>query len=102
MSFRIAECTLPRDFVHAQSVHRRVWGLNDIETLPVHVMSASVKAGACVLCAYVDDEPVGFLYSMPGWDGQRNHPFLYIHNLGVVVNSEGRGIGLALIRAFAR
>ncbi len=78
-----------------QALHRTIWGLGDLEVTPTHIYQAAQHAGGLILCGYVNEEPVGYVFGFPGRDGDGGCYF-YSHNLGVLEGWRNRGIGFAL------
>lgn len=83
-----------RELNEAAALERRIWGLPPI---PVHQTYTAANNGGIVLGAYLDGEPVGFLYSFAGFrDGT---PYLYSHMLGIVPACRDGGLGRRLKEA---
>ncbi|MBD3225113.1 MAG: GNAT family N-acetyltransferase [Caldithrix sp.] len=78
-----------------QYLHKTIWGLDDLEMIPSHMYIATDHCGGQMLCAYMDQQPVGFVYGFPGID-EKNKAYFYSHNLGVLKEYRNRGIAFLL------
>ena len=76
----------------AVALQREVWG--DPVVVPSNLLLASVHVGAFLALAYVDDKPVGFVYS---FYGVRDWRFVHhSHMLAVLPEHRGTAIARAL------
>lgn len=74
-----------------QYVEKAVW---NTDTVPVHQTFTTVNNGGIILGAYYNESMVGFLYSFPGFDGNKH--YLCSHMLGILPEFRKYGIGLAM------
>lgn len=58
--------------------------------------------GALILLAFVSSGPAGILVAFPGFSTFRARPLLNIHDLAVLAQCRGRGIGRSLLAAAER
>lgn len=82
-------------FGDVQYLHSTIWGLDDLEITPTHIYRAARHAGGQVLCAYVDGDPVGYVFGFAGLEPDGGCYF-YSHNLGVLEDWRNQGIASAL------
>ena len=87
------------EFRSAEELQRRVWGFVDVEVVPLHTLLAASKNGGLALGAFRHDdaateELVGLAFGFAGRDalGPKHHS----HIVGVVPETQGRGVGAAL------
>jgi predicted GNAT superfamily acetyltransferase len=85
----------PRDFIDCQQLQKLVWGMNDVDIVPVHLLRVFVDGGGLIINAYIDKQrPIGTTISFPmKYAGK---PVLYSHMTGVLRSYHNKGIGLAL------
>jgi len=76
---------------HCVELQREVWGLADVELIPVRMLVTHIRVGGLVLGAFEDDRMVGFLNATPGVRNGR--PYWYSHMLAVQNPYRDRGIG---------
>ncbi|MBK9749689.1 MAG: GNAT family N-acetyltransferase [Chloroflexi bacterium] len=95
-SLRIIVPESLREYEDVQKLHKTVWGLDDLQVTPLHILMASQKIGGLVLCGYIDDQPVGFIHALCGVDPDSRQIYMYSHNLGVIPYLQGKGIGFQL------
>ena len=88
-------------FTDLQFLHKKIWGIQDIDVTPTHIYSAVHKNGGVMLCAYIDNEPVAFSFGFYGKDEDDRYYF-YSHNMGVLKEYRHQGIGLLLKLELAR
>jgi predicted GNAT superfamily acetyltransferase len=75
-------------------IQRKVWGLADIEVIPVRMLVTQIRVGGLVLGAFDGDQLIGFLNAMPGLrDGM---PYWYSQMLAVKDEYRNHGTGAAL------
>lgn len=91
----IKVCTTNQMFKDVQSLHRAIWGLDDLEVTPTHIYMAAYHVGGQILCAYIEDQPVGYVFGFPGVE-ESGEPYFYSHNLGVLEGWRNQGIAIAL------
>ncbi len=85
-----------------EAVQRAVWGQNPDYLVPRHMLVSISQNGGLVLCAYLDDEPVGCLISFLGADVEdESRPAmanlkLFSKRLAVLPAYREQGIGYRL------
>jgi predicted GNAT superfamily acetyltransferase len=81
-----------------ESLQGRVWGLDGIDVVPLHLMITMQKSGGLVLGAFDEtDRMVGFLLGFLGaCDGDVRRPKHCSHMMGVLEEWRGRGVGYRL------
>ena len=81
-----------------ESLQERVWGLDGIDVVPLHLMITMQKSGGLVLGAFDEtDRMVGFLLGFLGaCDGDVRRPKHCSHMMGVLEERRGRGVGYRL------
>jgi predicted GNAT superfamily acetyltransferase len=81
-----------------ESLQGRVWGLDGIDVVPLHLMITMQKSGGLVLGAFDEtDRMVGFLLGFLGaCDGNVRRPKHCSHMMGVLEEWRGRGVGYRL------
>ena len=83
------------DFVDCQRLQKLVWGMNELDIVPAHLLRVFVDGGGLIINAYSHTKkPVGTTISFPmKYAGK---PILYSHMTGVLRDYHSKGIGLAL------
>jgi len=71
-----------------QQVEKSVW---QMPTIPIHQTYTALNNGGVILGAYDKDKIIGFLYSFPGFDGEK--PYLCSHMLGIMADYRKAGLG---------
>jgi predicted GNAT superfamily acetyltransferase len=90
----IRKITELADLEKCVELQREVWGLADIEVIPVRMLVTQGRIGGVVLGAFEGDQLVGFSNSMPGIrDGK---PYWYSSMLAVRKEGRNRGLGADL------
>jgi predicted GNAT superfamily acetyltransferase len=78
-----------------ETLQREVWGFDDVEVVPLHVLLTAARHGGLLLAAYRGDRMVGFTFGYRGLDDD-GVPVLCSHLLAVRSSERGRGLGAAL------
>lgn len=78
-----------------ETLQREVWGFDDIEVVPLHVLLTAARHGGILLGAYADERMVGFSFGYRGLDLDGT-PVLCSHLLAVAPHLRGQGVGAAL------
>lgn len=78
-----------------EELQREVWGFDDIEVVPLHVLMTTVRHGGQLLGAFDGDRVVGFSFGFRGVDVD-GAPVLCSHLLAVAPAARGQGLGIAL------
>lgn len=71
-----------------QQVEKSVW---QMPTIPIHQTYTALNNGGVILGAYDKNKIIGFLYSFPGFDGEK--PYLCSHMLGILADYRKEGLG---------
>src|SRR5262245_41004599 len=72
-------------------LQREVWGLADIEVIPLRMLVTQIRVGGLMLGAFDGAQLLAFLNSMPGIrDGE---PYWYSQMLAVREEYRNRGLG---------
>lgn len=78
-----------------ETVQREVWGFDDVEVVPLHVLLTTARHGGLLLAAYRGARMVGFSFGYRGLDVDAT-PVLCSHLLAVHPSERGRGLGARL------
>ncbi|MDZ7707106.1 MAG: hypothetical protein U5J97_04265 [Trueperaceae bacterium] len=78
-----------------EELQREVWGFDDVEVVPLHVLMTSVRHGGQLLGAFDGDRIVGFSFGFRGVDVDGTAA-LCSHLLAVAPAARGQGLGIAL------
>lgn len=92
----IREPSTHQDFLDVQNLHKTIWGLEDIDVHPKHMLVSIQQSHGLVLCAYYDDQPIGFLFGYCGITEDQKL-YLHCHNVGVLKEYRNFGIGYRLL-----
>jgi predicted GNAT superfamily acetyltransferase len=90
------------EFHAAEDLQRQVWQSNDLEIVPLHMLTTVAHNGGLVLGAFHADRLVGYLLGFLGTDeGQANRPALArlkhcSHMMGVLPEYQGQHVGYQL------
>ncbi len=95
---RIERLTEIDRYHECESLQERVWGLDGLDVVPLHLMITMQKNGGLVLGAFDEaDRMVGFLLGFLGArDGDVRRPKHCSHMMGVLEEWRGRGVGYRL------
>ena len=94
MNPRIESLRSQGDLRECEELQRRIWGMEDREVVPHHILTGIQKHGGLLLGAYEGDDMVGFLFGFDGEHrGKRCH---YSHMCGVVNERRFSGVGYEL------
>jgi predicted GNAT superfamily acetyltransferase len=75
-------------------LQQRVWGYSAIDTVPEQMFVVAKESGGQVLCAFDNDQPIGFALAYAGI--HHGEPYLHSHMVGIVPEFQNRGIGRLL------
>jgi len=78
-----------------EGLQREVWGFDDVEVVPLHVLMTAVRHGGSILGAFDGGRLVGFSFGFLGHD-EDGTSVLCSHLLAVSPPARGRGVGVAL------
>src|SRR6476646_854306 len=90
----IRECTDLKELAKCVELQKAVFALPDIEISPVRHLVVTKSAGGFTLGAFIDDELVGFVLSVPAY--LRGKRALYSHMTAVKAGHQSSGIGARL------
>ncbi len=94
MNIEIRECITFEDLSACVQLQRDVFGLPDIEISPVRHLIVTKHAGGFSLGAFVENELVGFVLSVPAF--VNGEPAFYSHMTAVSPKMQSHGIGSKL------
>ena len=83
------------EFRAVEALQRDVWGFDEIEIVPLHVLMTAARHGGVVLGAFEGSALVGFSFGFRGVDADGSS-VVCSHLLAVAPGARGRGLGLAL------
>ncbi len=91
----------PEEISQVEELQRLVWPGSETEIVPNHLLITAVHNGGLVLCAFMDDRIVGFVFGFPGLESTPDGPQAKhcSHMLGVHPDQRDSGLGFALKRA---
>ncbi len=89
----------PGEMQACTALQQEVWGLPELEVVPVVELVSAAKAAGCVAGAFEGPEMVGFIYGIWGLENER--PYHYSRMLGVKPGFRGKGLG-RLLKFFQR
>lgn len=87
----IRPASTPDELDVLRSTMESVWGPEIVP--PRNLLRGLAIGGGCLLVAFVDERPVGFALGWMGWNGGQH---FHSHQVGVVADVRGGGVGLAL------
>ena len=95
MSIEIRPVTSPSELAKIEELQKRVWGMEDRDIVPVHMMVAAVMTGGLVLGVYDEENNIiGFVFGILGLrEGKVIH---HSHMAGVIPGLRYKGIGYKL------
>ena len=78
-----------------------IWSGSEVDIVPAHLLVTIAKNGGLIIGAYEDEQIIGFVFGFLGFTSRPDLPKLKhcSHQLGVLAEFEGRGIGFKLKRA---
>ncbi len=94
----IRKATTHQEFLDVQNLHKTIWGLEDIDVHPIHMLIGIQKSNGLVLCGYYDNQPIGFLFGYCGIT-EDQELYLHCHNVAVLKEYRNCGIGYQLLMA---
>jgi predicted GNAT superfamily acetyltransferase len=84
------------EFRQCEELQRRVWGMEDLSVVPLHLLLTAQKNGGLVLGAFDEQGTmVGFVFGFPGMTGQGQVKHCS-HMAGVLPEHQGQRIGYRL------
>jgi predicted GNAT superfamily acetyltransferase len=91
----------PEEMADTQALSHVVWGGDDVEIVPVHILLAMSHNGGVCIGAYDGDTMVGFVHGFLGFTSDPDKPVLkhHSHQLGVHPDYRSYGLGYRLKRA---
>jgi len=100
--FKIRAVDSVEDMLQVEELQRLVWGGDDTEVIPVHLLLTVAHNGGVLLGAFNRDQLIGFVFGFLGTDEQSPDRVAMArlkhcsHQLGVHPDYRDRGIGLQL------
>ena len=88
---RIAPASSPDELDQLRGTMRNIWGPEVVP--PRNMLRGMAISGACLLVAHGDAGPVGFALGWLGWHGDVH---FHSHQVGVLADGRGAGVGYAL------
>lgn len=77
-----------------EELEKEVWGVEDLDVVPVTQMVAARHAGGILIGAFCDGEIIGFAYGFPGYEG--GHVTIHSHMLAVKSAYRNHNLGYRL------
>jgi predicted GNAT superfamily acetyltransferase len=77
-----------------EGLEKEVWGVEDLDVVPVTQLVAAVHAGGILIGAFDEDRMVGFAYGFPGYEG--GHVTIHSHMLAVKSEYRNHDLGYRL------
>lgn len=101
MSIKISPITTLPDFDLVVTIQQAVWGPDDLEIVPSHMLKAVSERGGLTLGSWLGNSLVGFVFSVPAFETPiLSGGFYYLsHMAAVLPEYQNQGIGAALKRA---
>lgn len=93
-NIEIHECTTLDELYDCQELQKEVFGIPDMEVSPVRHLVVTRSAGGFVMGAFAENKVVGFVLSVPGFEGEKR--FFYSHMTAVAADFQNYGIGAKL------
>jgi predicted GNAT superfamily acetyltransferase len=84
----------PEELERVIELQRRVWGINDLDVVPIHTLRTSLHNGGVIIGAEHAGRCVGFVFGIPGKRDDRW--LLWSYMMGVHPDYQGQGIGYNL------
>jgi predicted GNAT superfamily acetyltransferase len=90
------------EILQVEAVQSRIWPSDEIDVVPAHILQAIRSHGGVLIGAFEKDQLVGFVLGFLGADSRSSERVAmarlehYSHELGVLPEYRGRGIGFAL------
>ena len=91
----IKQLTTPEELKKVEELQKKVWGMQDIDVVPTHMLIAATMAGGLVLGAYDENKNlIGFVFGIVGYkNGKIIH---HSHMAGVLPEKRYKGLGYLL------
>ena len=89
---RIRPLSALAEFSEALNLQQSIWGLADLDLLPLRFFVVASNIGGQVFGAFDGDRMIGFCLAIPGIDKQ-GRPYLHSHMLGVAAEYRNAGVG---------
>ena len=95
LDITIKPITSPNELRKVEELQKKVWGMEDLDVVPVHMMIATLMAGGLVLGAYDSQgNLIGFVFGIIGYkNGKIIH---HSHMAGVLPDKRYKGVGFKL------
>lgn len=79
--FHIRDASSAADYRAVEQIQKEAWGFDDLDVVPMSQLVAAQWTGGMVLCAFQDDQMIGFIYGFPSHED--GHPSIHSHMLAV-------------------
>ena len=91
---KIRECTTVEEFARCVYLQKEVFATTDLENSPVRHFIVTKKAGGWTLGAFHENNLVGFVLTVPAFEGENR--YFYSHMTAVSAEFQNYGIGAKL------
>ena len=93
----IHELHAAADVRHCETIQQEVWGISELEVVPINQLVAAGHAGGCILGAWNEHQLTGFIYGFPAFRPDRTPAHgLHSHMMAVLPEARGLGVGRQL------
>jgi predicted GNAT superfamily acetyltransferase len=93
-SIEIRDITNVREMRLVEEMEKEVWGIEDIDVVPVTHLVAALHAGGILIGAFEEKKLAGFAYGFVGYEG--GHVTIHSHMLAVKSGYRNHNLGLRL------
>lgn len=90
----------PEEVKLIEDLHGSIWGRDEV--VPMHILRAIVHDGGIAIGAFMDDKPVGYVYSFIGLKKMKEDELRVMHcshEMGILPEYRDKGLGFTLKRA---
>ena len=82
MTITYRDLTSLEEFAQVVDLEREIWGPGYVDVVPTPILTITVKRGGILIGAFDSEQPIGFVYSLPGI--KHGKPTQWSHMAGVV------------------